>query len=70
MLDWSKPFKTVDRAILLKYLKTILEPDELHLLKIMLNTELTVQCETEERDFFKSDTGVPQVDNLTTNEFT
>ena len=43
MLDMSKVCDTMDRAILLKDLKTILDPEELHLIKIMLNTELTVQ---------------------------
>ena len=43
MLDMSKAFDTMDRAILLKDLKIILDPEELHLIKIMLNTELTVQ---------------------------
>ena len=40
------------------------------LIKIMLNTELTVRRETEESDFFKIDTGVPQGDGLSANEFT
>ena len=70
MLDMSKAFDTVDRAILLKDLKTIRNPDELHLITIMFNTELTVRCETEERDFFKTDTGVPQGDGVSANELT
>ena len=44
----SKAFDTVDRAILLKDLQTILDKDELHLIKIMFDTELTIQYETEE----------------------
>ena len=36
----------------------------------MLNTQWTVQCETEESDFFKINTGVPQGDSLSANEFT
>ena len=40
MLDMSKAFDTVDRAIFLQYLKTILNPDELYLIKIMFDTEL------------------------------
>ena len=43
MLDMSKALDTVDIAILLKDLKTILVPEELHLIKIVLNTELTLQ---------------------------
>ena len=70
MLEISKALDTVDTAILLKDLKTILDPDELHLIKIMLNTEITVQCETEESDFFKTNAGAPQGDGLIVNEFT
>ena len=68
MLDMSKAFDTMDRAIFLQYLKTILNPDELYLIKIMFDTELTVRCETEESDFF--DTVVPQGDGLSANELT
>lgn len=70
MLDMSKAFDTVDRAISLQYLKTILDPDELYLIKIMFDTERTVRCETEESDFFKTDTVVPQGDGLSANELT
>ena len=44
MLDMSKAFDTVDRAILLKDLKVILNPDELHLIKIILNAKLPKLC--------------------------
>ena len=70
MLDMSKVFDTVERVILLKDLKTILDPDELHLIEIILNIELTVRCETEESNFFKTYTGVLQGDGLRENEFT
>ena len=43
MLDMSKAFDTLDRAILLKNLKSILDPKELHLIKITLNAELTLR---------------------------
>ena len=36
-------FDTVDRAIILKDLKTVLDPDELYLTKIMFKTELIVR---------------------------
>ena len=47
MLDISKVFKTVNRAILLNDLKTILDPDEIHLIKVILNTEQIVRCKIE-----------------------
>ena len=43
MLDMYKGIDTVDRAILLKDLKTVLDPDELHLIKIMFKSELIVR---------------------------
>ena len=42
MLDMYKTFGTVNRAILLKDLTTILNADELYIIKIILNNELTV----------------------------
>lgn len=69
MLDMSKAFDTLDRAILLKNLKSILDPKELHLIKITLNAELTLRWETEEMNFFKTDTGVLEGDGLSENEF-
>ena len=69
MLDMSKAFDTLDRAILLKNLKSILDPKELHLIKITLNAELTLRWETEEMNFFKTDTGVLKGDGLSENEF-
>ena len=47
----------------------MLDPDEFHLIKIMLNIKLTVQRETEESNFFKNDIGIPQEDGLSVNEF-
>ena len=44
MLDMSKAFDTVYRAILCKDLKTILNPDVLHLIKIMFNAKLPKLC--------------------------
>ena len=70
MLDMSKAFDTVDRAMLLKELKTILNPDELYLIEIRLNIKLTVRCEIEESNFFKTYTGALQGDGLRENEFT
>ena len=36
----------------------------------MLNTELTVRCETEQTNFYKTDTGVTQGDGSSANEIT
>ena len=42
MLHMSKAFDTVDRGIHLKDSKTILDPEELHLIKSMPNSFMTV----------------------------
>ena len=70
MLDMSKAFYAVDRAILLIDLKTILDPDELHLIKIILNIELKIRCETEESDFFKADANVSKGDGFNSSQIT
>ena len=51
MLDMSKAFDTVDRSILLDDLKLIIDEDALHLIQIMLKTELTIRCGNEESSF-------------------
>ena len=65
-----KGFYTVDKTILLKDLKTVLDLDELHLIKIMFKTELIVRSEIEESDFFKTDTGVSKGDGSSATELT
>ena len=70
MLDMSKAFDTVNRSILLKDLSSIIEPDELHLIKVLLNTQLKVKCGSSISEVFKTNTGVPQGDSLSANEFT
>ena len=66
----SKSFDTLDRAILLKKLKALLNPDELFLIKIMFKTKVKERCKTVESAFFKTDIGVPQGDGLSANKFT
>ena len=70
MLDMSKAFDTVNRSILLKDLSKIIENDELHLISIMLNTKLRVRCRTSISEIFQTNTGVPQGDSLSANQFT
>ena len=70
MLDMSKAFDTVNRDILINELNNTLNRDELNIIKIMLNTELEVRCGNYTSSFFKTDTGVPQGDGLSANQFT
>ena len=57
----SKTFDTIDRTtILLKDLSNTIDNDEVHLIIIMLDTELTIRWGNEESESFKADTGIPQ----------
>ena len=70
MLDMSKAFDTVNRKLLIEDLPKIINRDELHIISIMLQVELSVKCGSSTSEFFKTDTGVPQGDGLSANQFT
>ena len=64
-MDMSKAFDKVNLKILLEDLKQIVDDDELHLLKLLLNDfELTVRCGSTKGIPFKTNRGVPQGDCL------
>ena len=65
LMDMSKAFDKVNRKILLEDLKQIVDDDELHLLKLLLDdVELTVRCGSTKGIPFKTNRGVPQGDCL------
>ena len=66
----SKAFDSVNRVMLIEDLSKILEPDEVHMIKRLLDVRLAVKCEDELSDFFETDTGVPQGDGFSANQFT
>lgn len=68
--DMSKAFDSVDRNILLNELNNFIEPDELHLISILLQTQLQVRVGNELSEVFQTDTGVPQGDGFSAVEFT
>ena len=70
ILDMSKAFDTVNRKLLIEDLSKIIKRDELHIISIMLQVELSVKCGSSTSEFFKTDTGVPQGDGLSANQFT
>ena len=71
MLDMSKAFDTVVRATLINDLQEILEPDETHLISILVkDVKLQVKCEQNTGESFITNTGVPQGDCLSPILFT
>jgi len=63
LLDMSKAFDTIQRGTLLEDLKAFLEPDELHLIKLLLeNVQLAVKIKNEIGKLFKTNIGSPQGD--------
>ena len=69
-MDMSKAFDNIKRKDLIDDLSLVLEQDELHLFKVLLQVELIVRCGEAEGDFFATDTGAPQGDCMNATEFT
>ena len=60
-MNMSKAFHTVDRKTLLEDLKRIVNPDELHLIKILLDeVKLAVRVGKTTGELFQTNVGVPQ----------
>ena len=70
LLDMSKAFDSIKRKALIEDLQKILDPDEIHIVKQLLDVKLAARCETEDSEFFSTDTGVPQGDAFSANQFT
>lgn len=71
MMDMSRAFDTVNRSILLKDLENILEPGELHIIKLMIeDVKLTVEVAGSRGEVFKTNVGTPQGDCLSPTLFT
>ena len=68
--DMSKAFDTIDRRALIEDLSDVIEQDELHLVKNLLDVKLSVRCGNFQSETFKTDTGAPQGDCMSANEFT
>ena len=65
-----KLFDSINQSILIKDLRKILENHETHLIKLLINVQVSVKCAKHKSDFFQTDTGVPQGDCASANEFT
>ena len=51
-------------------LAKVLDPNELHIINVLTNTQLKIRCGNEKSDAFETDTGVPQDDCVSANLFT
>ena len=70
LLDMTKAFDSIKRSILINELQKVINNDELHLIKMLLDVKIAVKCGNKIGDFFNTDTGVPQGDCSSANEFT
>jgi hypothetical protein len=63
MLDMSRAFDTIQRGTLIQHLKCILEPDELHLVSLLIkDVTLQVKCDNHTGRVFTTNIGSPQGD--------
>ena len=65
LLDMSKAFNTVCRSKLLTDLQEVLEPDEMHMMSVLINdVVLTVKVGKELGEQIKTEVGIVQGDCL------
>lgn len=71
LMDMSRAFDTVNRKILLQDLHSILDPGELHMIKILMqDVRLIVDVEGKRGEPFTTNVGTPQGDCLRPTLFT
>ena len=71
MKDMSRAFDTVNRKTLMDDLQAVLDPDELHIAKLLLeDVALIVRCGSSHGTEFKTNIGTPQGDCLSPILFT
>lgn len=71
LLDMSRAFDTVNRYMLLESLSNVIDPDELHIISILVqDTVLRVRCGTHTGIVFNTNMGVAQGDALSPILFT
>ena len=57
LLDMSKAFDSIDRNTLIHDLQSTIDPDELHIVKNLLDVDLAVKCGNTISDTFMTNTG-------------
>ena len=70
MLEMLKAFGNVNQSMLKQELAKVLNPDELHIINVLTNTQLKIRCGNEKSDAFETDAGVLQGDCMIANIFT
>ena len=70
LLDMSKAFDTIPRKDLIEDLSETIELDELFIVKKMLEVLLSLRCGNSLSETFVTDTGTPQGDCASANNFT
>jgi hypothetical protein len=71
LMDMSRAFDTVNRKVLLQDLRSILDPGELHMIKILIaDVTLIVDVEGRRGEPFTTNVGTPQGDCLSPTLFT
>ena len=70
ILDMLKTFDAINRSMLMQELAKVLDPNKLHIIKVLTNPQPKIWCGNEKSDAFETDTGVPQGDCVWANLFT
>ena len=70
LLDMSKALDSIQRNTLIEDLKHVLNQDELHLIRILLDVNIAAESGNYKSRFFSRDTGAPQGYCASTTEFT
>lgn len=68
LLHMTETFDSINRKLLIEDLKNIIDYDELHLIKIVLNLKLSVKYGCNTSEYLNIDTGAPQGDCTSANE--
>ena len=68
LLDMSKAFDSIQRNTLIEDLKNVLNQDELHLIRILLDVKIATKYGNYKSRFFSTDTGTPQRDCASASE--
>ena len=68
--DTSKAFVSIQKNTLIEDLKNVLNQDELHLIRVLLDVKIAAKYGNYKSSFFSTDTGAPQGDCVSASEFT